>query len=132
MSPERHEIKTTRLLDAPLSTFDVSTLLKEIKSEQTWQKGTRNAKTLLKGQRLRVVLVAMHAGTLMESHRADAPISLQVIEGRLKFSTDSEFLVLRKGQVLTLQAGIRHKIEALKESAFLLTLATSQSHPAEL
>ena len=131
MSTERHEIKRARLLDAPLLTFDLSTLLKEIKREQTWRKGTRNARTLLKGQKLRMVLVAMHAGTLMESHRADAPISFQVIDGRLKFSTDSESFILRKGQVLSLQAGIRHDVEALNESAFLLTLATSQSHPAE-
>ena len=35
------------------------------------------------------------------------------------------------GHLLTLQAGIPHAVEAVEESAFLLTLATATPHPVE-
>jgi quercetin dioxygenase-like cupin family protein len=73
----------------------------------------------------------MHAGTAIPSHQAEGPLSMQVVEGCLQVRTDSESVTLKKGQMLALQAGIRHEVEALEESAFLLTLVTSQSHPAE-
>ena len=118
-------------MDAPLLTFDIPALLAQIKREETWQKGTRNGLTLLKGQGLRVMLVAMRAGTVIQSHQADSPISLQVIEGVLKFSTDRQTVTLRQGRLLTLQTGILHAVEAVGESAFLLTLATETPHPVE-
>jgi quercetin dioxygenase-like cupin family protein len=112
-------------------TFDLSVLLTQLKHEAAWQKGTRNGMTLFKGQGLRVVLVAMHAGTVIPSHRADSPLSFQVIEGVLKFSTDAQVFTLGKGQLLTLQAGIPHVVAAVEEAAFLLTLATETPHSVE-
>jgi quercetin dioxygenase-like cupin family protein len=102
-----------------------------IKGEDAWRTGSRNAMTLLKGQRFRVVLVAMHAGAVIPSHRADGPISLQVIEGALTFSADAQIVMLRPGQLLTLHAGMSHVVEAIEESVFLLTLATATEHSAE-
>jgi quercetin dioxygenase-like cupin family protein len=69
----------------------------------------------------------MHAGTTIPSHRADSPISLQVIEGVLKFSADAQTVTLGQGQLLTLHAGMPHVVEAVEESAFLLTVATEHS-----
>lgn len=136
MAPHRHRTTTDRSLteyslDAPLLTFDIPTLLAQLKREDTWQKEERNAVTLLKGRGLRVVLIAMHAGTRIPSHQAESPLSVQVVHGRLQLHTDSESITLKKGQLLALQEGIRHDVEALEESAFLLTLATGQSHPVE-
>lgn len=125
-----HDLKE-HPLDAPLLTFDIPALLTQIKGEETWKKGEHNAMTLVKGKGLRVVLVAMHADTAIAKHQADCPISLQVIEGRIKLSTDSEVLTINKGHLLTLKDGIPHFVEAPEESAFLLTLATDKPHPAE-
>ena len=118
-------------LDAPLLTFDIPTLLAQLKHEDLWRTGKRNAMTLLKDHGLRVVLIVMHASTAIPSHQAESPLSVQVVEGRLQVRTDAEPVTLKKGHMLALRAGIRHEIEALEESALLLTLAASQSHPAE-
>jgi quercetin dioxygenase-like cupin family protein len=131
MTAQRPHPTTERPLDAPLLTFDLPALLTQIKGEDTWHKHSRNAMTLYKGQGLRVVLVAMHAGTTIPSHRADSPISLQVIEGVLKFSTDAQTVTLSQGQLLALHAGISHDVEAVEESVFLLTVAAEAQHPAE-
>jgi len=120
-----------RSLDGSLLTFDISTLLTQIKSEDEWQKGERNATTLLQSHGLRIVLVAMHAGALIKQHQTNSPFSFQVIEGKIKFNTPTKSVTVTKGQVLTLHPDIRHDLEAIEESAFLLTLAASQSHAEE-
>ena len=131
MTAQRPHPTTERSLDAPLLTFDLPALLTQIKGEDAWHKGTRNAITLFKGQRLRVVLIAMHAGTSIPSHQTDSPISLQVIEGVLTFSADTQTVTLRQGQLLTLHDGIPHVVDAVQESVFLLTVAAEAQHPAE-
>ena len=126
-------------LDSPLMTFDLPALITQMKREDSWSTEKRNAMTLLKrnaktslkGRDLRIVLIVMQAGMVIQAHQADSPINVQVLEGRLQFSTDSQSVTLGKGQMLTLQAGIRHWVEARGESAFLLTLAAGQSHPVE-
>jgi quercetin dioxygenase-like cupin family protein len=131
MASERPHPGTERSVDAPLLTFDLAALLDQVKREDTWANAPRTGITLLKGQRLRVVLVALHAGAEIPSHQTDSPISVQVIEGTLTFRTDAQTLTLRTGQLLTLQAGIRHAVEAVEESAFILTMATEAPHPIE-
>lgn len=120
-----------RPLDSSFLIFDIPELLKQIKSEEDWSKEPRNAIILHKSHGMRIVLVAMHAGTAIQPHTADYPISLQVVEGSLKFNAGSKSATLRQGQMLTLHEGIRHDIKAPEESAFLLTLATGEDHPAE-
>jgi quercetin dioxygenase-like cupin family protein len=122
---------TERPLDAPVLTFDLPTLLTQIKREAVWQRGQRNGITLLKSPGLRVVLVAMHAGTAIATHRADSPLSFQVVEGVVRFSAESQSWTLAAGHLLTLHAGIAPAVEAVVEAAFRLTLATPSLHPAE-
>jgi len=136
MNLDRHQTTTERSLteyslDAPLLMFDIPTLLTQLKHEDLWRTGRRNAITLLKDHGLRVVLIVMRASTAIPSHQAESSLSVQVVEGRLQVRTDAEPVTLKKGQMLTLQARIRHEIEALEESSLLLTLAANQSHPAE-
>lgn len=112
-----------RPLDAALQAFDLPPLLEKIKSERDWTEQKRNAMTLHKSPGLKVVLVAMHAGTTIPEHRAGAPFSLLVVEGRVRFTADGRTTTLERGGLLTLHAGVAHSVEAAEESAFLLTLA---------
>jgi quercetin dioxygenase-like cupin family protein len=131
MTLERSTTGTERPLDAPLLTFDIPTLLTQMKQESAWQTGSRNGVTLLKTEGLRVVLVAMHAGTEIPVHHAEGPIAVEVVEGRLVFSAGSRDVTLGKGQLLTLQPGIAHGLRAIDECAYLLTIAGETPHPAE-
>jgi quercetin dioxygenase-like cupin family protein len=47
------------------------------------------------------------------------------------FRRGLQALTLSTGQLLTLQAGIPHTVEAVEEAAFLLTLATETPYPGE-
>lgn len=106
-------------------------MLKRIKAEDTWRSSSRNAMTLMKSRGQRIVLIAMHDKTEIPMHRADGQISLQVLEGSLRVHTDAQAITLGEGELLALHAEIPHAIEAICESAFLLTLSTEAQHPAE-
>lgn len=120
-----------RILDASLLRFDIAQLLNQIKAEDDWKKEDRNAIILYKSPDLRVVLVAMHAGTAIKPHTANHPFSLQVVEGIIRFRTDSQDVSLGRGQMITLHAGVPHELYAPEEAAFLMTLAMAEAHPAE-
>lgn len=109
--------------DTPLLTFNFESLIQQMKQEESWVKSGRSAKTLYKADQMRIVLNAMKAGTEIKPHHASGPISVQVIEGQIRFSTENESIELRQGDMLTLQALIRHWVEAIEEASFLLTVA---------
>ncbi len=120
-------------LNTSISMFDIKTTLAEIKAQGSWRKGDRSAKTLIKDRRQRITLVALHRGTKVASHQANAAISVQMIEGKMKVITPLRTVILEKGQILTLKAKIQHSLESLRDSAFLLTLALDADdaqHPA--
>jgi len=47
-----------------------------------------------------------------------------VLEGQLQFTAEPQTVGLGPGQLLTLHAGLPHRVVAATEAAFLLTLAT--------
>ncbi|MEP6728288.1 MAG: cupin domain-containing protein [Bacteroidota bacterium] len=114
-----------RLVDAPLVTIDLLSCMKQIKDEPSWKDSDRNAITVFKTDGLRIVLIALHAGAEMIKHTANGIISVQVLEGQMKFNTDEQSVELSKGQLITLHQRIPHSVVAIKESVFLLTLVTT-------
>ena len=114
-----------RAMDAPLVTIDLPLFIKQIKHELTWKDKDRNAITVFKTNGMRLVLIALHAGAEMKTHTADGIISIQVIDGRMKFSADNRSVELNTGQMLALHKGIPHSVLAIDETIFLLTLTTT-------
>ena len=85
--------------------------------------------TLVRSPTLRVVLIALHQGTVIPSHQAEGPITVQVLEGQMKCSAAGQVVTLGTGQMLTLHSGLPHVVEAVKETAFLLILTTRRHTP---
>ncbi|WP_262245497.1 cupin domain-containing protein [Parapedobacter soli] len=120
-TPQRPEGERT--VNAPLVAIDLPRFMEQIKNEPAWLNGPRNAITVFKSERLRIVLIALHDGSDLPTHTADGTISVQVLEGSIRFGTAEESVQLDKGQMVTLHERIPHNVLALKESLFLLTLA---------
>jgi quercetin dioxygenase-like cupin family protein len=114
-----------RVIDAPIVTIDLPSFIKKIKEESPWKDTDRNAITVYKTNGMRIVLIALHRGAEMKSHTADGIISVQVIDGKIKFNTENQPIELDKGQMVTLHKGIQHSILAVEETVFLLTLTSS-------
>jgi quercetin dioxygenase-like cupin family protein len=96
--------------------------LERLKQEPAWRSGDRNAITLTKEPHLRVVLIAMKKGARLHEHRASGPITIQATSGSLRLAIGDQVLELKPGEVAVLESAIEHEVEALEESALLLTL----------
>ncbi|HLT42528.1 MAG TPA: cupin domain-containing protein [Sphingobacteriaceae bacterium] len=113
-----------RVLDAQLVEIDLNAFRQQIKEEQAWIDGDRNAITIYKSNGMRIVLIALHTGAEMKTHTAPGVISVQVLEGKITFGTAEETIKLTEGQMVTLHKRVPHSVFADRESTFLLTLAT--------
>ena len=113
------------LLDAPLVSIDIPALTAQLKQEPTWKESDRNSITVFKTNGMRIVLIGLRAGAEMAKHTANGHISLQVLEGQIKFTTADKSVELSKGLMLVLHQSIPHSVLAIKETIFLLTLTTT-------
>ena len=93
-----------------------------LRSETTWNTG-RNARTLLKYDDLRVVLTALQANIRISEHKTVGRITVHMLSGHLRLNASGRTFDLRPGSLVGLDRGTAHDIEALEESAFLLTIA---------
>ncbi len=116
----------SRILDAPLVDMDLNVLSEQVRNEKTWKENDRNAITLFKSNGMRIVLIALRQGAQMDTHTADGLISLQVLEGKMSFTTEERSIEMGKGQMLALHKGVPHRIGAMEETIFLLTLTTTR------
>ncbi|HSU19720.1 MAG TPA: cupin domain-containing protein [Acidobacteriaceae bacterium] len=112
-----------------LAQFDLNSEMNEAESKKPWQSG-HSAKTLYKKHDFRVVLLSMERGAHLKEHHADGTISVHVLKGRIRMNVGGKPHELPANSLFTLAASIRHDVEALEDSAFLLTI--SWPNPDEL
>ena len=120
-SPER----APQHLAGTLQVFDLQAELAQARLERGYREGERNANTLVKGDNFRIVLTALRAGNRLHEHEAAGWISIQAVAGRLRVHAAGRTAELPTGHLLALAGGIRHDVEALEDSAFLLTIAAA-------
>ena len=109
-------------MDNPYLEFDFARELQQLHLEPGWHFG-HQAKTLVKYDGLRIVLIALKAGSRIPEHHTEGQISVQTIVGHIQVRADWLTFELRPGGLLALDQGLPHDVEALEESAFLLTIA---------
>ena len=102
--------------------FDLTAEINQLRSEATWSTG-RNARTLMKYDDFRVVLTALQANMRIPEHKTEGRISVHMLSGHIRLNASGRTFDLRPGSLVGLDQGSAHDIEALEESAFLLTIA---------
>ena len=80
------------------------------------------ARTLTREHDLRIVLIVMKAASRIAEHHANETASIHALSGHLRLHILNRAVELSAGQLLVLERGLRHDVEAVVESAFLLTL----------
>jgi len=111
-----------RLLDASLVTMDLNQFIEQLKNESTWKESDRNSITIFKSDTVTIVLMGLHENAELKTHTANGIISLQVLDGQLKFITEEQTVELQKGMMLALHKKIPHSVIALKETFCVLTV----------
>lgn len=122
-APSNPRPDADRPLDAPALNFDIQAAIEKLKKEEDWRQGKHSSIALLKSEKMRIVLVAMPAGSEMKPHQAKGQISVQVLEGKINFLVENNSTILPKNHLLTLHEGITHSVKAIESSVFLLTMA---------
>ena len=111
-------------LAGPLLQIDLDRELQQLRQEDSWQRETgRSSKTLAKYPDFRIVLILMKGGTRMRQHRAEGRISIQQLKGQVCIHLAHRKVNLSAGHLLVLDCGVLHDVEALEESALLLTIS---------
>ena len=128
-------------LAEPVLQIDLDQEKQQLRREDSWKRETgRSSKTLAKYPDFRIVLILMKSGTRMRQRRAEGRISIQQLKGQVRIHLADRKVNVSAGHLLVLDCGVLHDVEALEESALLLTIswrreksAASQSlSPAEL
>jgi quercetin dioxygenase-like cupin family protein len=78
--------------------------------------------TLMRSEHLEVVRLVLPAGKHIPEHRAPGEITVQCLEGVVKFGTDAGAKTMRSGDMLFLLGGQPHWLEAVESASVLVTL----------
>lgn len=125
-----HLTRLPQLANAVIHT-NIPAELEKLKSAPAWQQPAgRSSETLVKYKDFRVVLVRLKQGTHVNEHHADGPISVYCLQGKIRLRMpDGQGRELASGDIVALERGVSHDVEAIEESAFLLTIAWSKDAP---
>lgn len=121
--------KENKILNASLLVFDLPLLIEKMKHSHSWAEGDLSAMILLKRADKQIVLTAFREGTKIKSFQSNDSITFQIIEGKLKFHTRKESVILGKGQLLAFHENIKYSLTTKEETVFLLTIANGNLQP---
>jgi quercetin dioxygenase-like cupin family protein len=107
---------------ADFAQFDLAREIVESAKKKPWPSG-HFAKTLFKNSDFRVVLISMERAARMKEHHADGTTSIHVLQGAIRLSALGKTHDQRAASLFTLAPSIKHDVEALEDSAFLLTIS---------
>lgn len=120
-----HNPGPQRVADAtagPSLEFELTAEIEKLRGEPAYETG-RNAKTMVKYEDFRIVLTAIKGGTRIQEHHSAGRISVQTVAGHIRMRALGREFDLPQGRLLVLDRGVQHDVEALQDSAFLLTVA---------
>ena len=111
-----------RPVDSPVVVIDIPEFIDQIKGEKAWEDNDRNAITVFKSSKMRIVIGAMHKGSEMHTEHPNNILSMQIIKGKINLHTNDNVTEIGKDQILALHEHIPYKIEAIKKTTFILTV----------
>lgn len=104
--------------------FHLKEELEKLRKQDSWQRSTgRSSRTLAKYPDFHIILVLMKPGSKMNEHHVDGRVSLQLLQGRARIVLPDQTVDIRAGDLLALEYGLLHQVEALEESAFLISIS---------
>jgi len=122
----QHPHNENFLAQGGLIAVDVRAEIARLKREPAWAANDRHGSSLVKGDGINVALMVLKKGAKMQEHHTRAPITAHVIDGRINFVASGKTQSVTAGMMVALDRGIEHSIEAVEESALVLTVGGEQ------
>jgi quercetin dioxygenase-like cupin family protein len=108
-------------------TVNVLDEVARLKDAPEWRAGDRHAVSLVKDDGLNVLLMVLRKGARLHEHSTKGPITLHLLSGSVRFTAESNQHVISPNELVALDRGIRHSLEALEESALILVTSIQGS-----
>ena len=106
----------------PFLEYDLVREVRQLHEEPSWTNG-QNAKTLVKYDDFRVVLMALQASAHVALHKAPGRISIHMISGHVLVHALERTFDLLPGSLLAFDEEVPHAVGAIEESTLLLSIA---------
>ena len=110
-----------RVLDAPYVFINIPEYIRQLKSEEAWEKNDRNGITVFKTERVTIVVTCLHAKAVLKNNLVDGIFTIQVLEGIIRATTPDGDVDMQANQVMAFHQLVDHSILALMDSVLLLT-----------
>lgn len=107
----------------PFTVFTLEQARRHIAGQPQWQKNDRASVSIVKNDDLTVTLLMLKPGAHLKEHAARKAASVQVLSGRIRFSSGSTARELEAGMLAMVEGAVPHAVEALEESMLLVTAA---------
>jgi quercetin dioxygenase-like cupin family protein len=131
MEPTNHQLLSNYSHGvAPVPTQSTEISLEDeteaLRNSPGWLTGIA-CKRLIQDPDFQITLRRMKLNTRIPEHYNSGRICVQTLFGYIRIHADSRTFDLRRGQCLMLDRAVVHDVEAVQESAFLLTVARSEA-----
>ncbi len=103
--------------------LDLAGADRELRAEDAYKRDGHTARTLVREPAMRIVLVVMRGGAKIAQHRSQDTASIHAITGHVRLALPTRTVDLPAGRLLVIAPRLAHDVEAVTDSAFLLTLA---------
>ena len=115
-----------RVLDAPYVFINIADFIRQLKSEEAWQKNDRNGITVFKTGRVTTVLTCLHARAILKNNLVDGIFTVHVLEGIIRVKTPDGDVDMQANQIMAFHQLVDHSIEAMMDSVILFTNNASE------
>lgn len=103
--------------------FALDDARRHVTGEPQWQKNDRASMSIVKNDDLTVSLLMLKPGAHLHEHTARKAVSVQVLFGHIRVSAAGASHEAGPGMFAIIEGAVPHAVEALEESALLLTAA---------
>jgi len=92
-----------------------------------YKEGKPAVTVLLKTANTKEIRIVMKKGQVMKEHKAPFPIVVEIFEGAINFGVKGEKQLLKKGNLIALEANIPHDLICIEDSIIRLSVSIADS-----
>ena len=118
-----HNRQALRPTAGGMITVKLADEIARLKTSAEWESADRHTVSLIKDDALNVLLMVLKKGAHLHEHRTKGPIAVQLVSGSIRFIGGPQQRIISAGEMVGLDRGIPHSLEALEESTLILVTA---------